>query len=208
MESHLTLSSIAALFGAMVVLAAIPSLSVLAVSARSATSGFSHGALTAVGILVGDILFIILAISGLAVLAEMMSTFFVLVKYLGGAYLIWLGLSLWRSKPKAVALEEETDSSALSSFLAGLFITLGDLKAIFFYLGFFPAFLDLAMISVTDVGLIILITVIAVGGIKLGYAFLADRARLLFKRSGTNKIINIIAGSVMMGVGVFLLVRA
>ena len=39
MESNLTLSSIAALFGAMIVLASIPSVSVLAVSVRSATSG-------------------------------------------------------------------------------------------------------------------------------------------------------------------------
>jgi threonine/homoserine/homoserine lactone efflux protein len=64
MESSLTVSSIAALFAAMIVLASIPSVSVMAVSARSATSGFIHGAFTALGIVVGDIIFIILAIYG------------------------------------------------------------------------------------------------------------------------------------------------
>ena len=55
----MTFSSIVALFSAMVVLAFIPSVSVLAVSTRSATSGFIHGVFTTLGIVVGDIIFII-----------------------------------------------------------------------------------------------------------------------------------------------------
>ena len=72
MQSSMTLNNIVALFGAMVVLAFIPSVSVLAVSARSAASGFIHGVFTTLGIVIGDILFILLAILGLAVLAEAM----------------------------------------------------------------------------------------------------------------------------------------
>ncbi|MBE9168421.1 LysE family translocator [Pleurocapsales cyanobacterium LEGE 06147] len=208
MESNLTFSSIAALFGAMVVLASIPSVSVLTVLARSTTSGFIHGAFTSIGIVVGDIVFIIIAICGLSVLAETMGSFFVLVKYLGGTYLIWLGTALWRSKSNSVEIEGVIESSLVSSFLTGLFITLGDLKAILFYLGFFPAFLDLSTVSILDTSIIIVVALVAVGGIKLGYAFIADRTSLLFDRSRTKKIINITAGSVMIGVGVFLIVKA
>jgi threonine/homoserine/homoserine lactone efflux protein len=203
----MTLSSIAALFGVMVVLAFIPSVSVVTVSARSAASGFIHGVFTTIGIVAGDILFILLAILGLSVLAEIMGSFFVLVKYLGGAYLIWLGLMLWRPKLNDVKANRAIESSLLSSFLAGLFVTLGDQKAILFYFGFFPAFVDLSTISYFDISIIITTAIVAVGGAKLCYAYMADRASLLIS-SKAYKAINITAGSVMIGTGIFLIAKA
>ena len=91
--------------------------------------------------------------------------------------------------------------------MTGLFITLGDQKATLFYLGFFPAFLDISQISYLDTIIIIAITTVAVGGVKLGYAFMADRARLLIS-SKIRKGINIVAGCVMIAVGVFLVIKA
>jgi len=203
----MTLSIIAALFGIMVVGAVIPSVSVLTVSATSAASGFIHGVFTTMGIVVGDILFILLAILGLSVLAETLGSMFVLVKYLGGAYLIWLGIELWRSKLNNVKADGAIETSLLASFLAGLFITLGDQKAILFYFGFFPVFLDLSAISYIDTSIIIVIAIVAVGGVKLAYAFLADRVSLLIN-SRVYKGINITAGSVLIAVGIFVLVKA
>ena len=207
MQSSMTFSSIIALFSAMLVLAAIPSVSVLAVSTRAATFGFIHGVFTAVGIVLGDIIFIIIAIWGLSFLAETMGNLFVLIKYLGGAYLIFLGIELCRSKLQDLNTEEVIETSLLSSFLTGLLITLGDQKATLFYLGFFPAFLDLSKITYFDTGIIIAITTVAVGGVKLGYAFMADRVRFLI-RSKTGKGINIAAGCVTIAVGVFLITKA
>lgn len=206
MQSSMTFSTIVALFGAMVVLASIPSVSVLAVSTRSATSGFIHGVFTTIGIVVGDIIFIIIAIWGLSLLAETMGSLFILIKYLGGAYLMLLGIGLCRSKSKDVEKEKVIETSLLSSFLTGLFITLGDQKATLFYLGFFPAFLDLSKVSYFDTSIIIAITTVAVGGVKLGYAFMADRARLLISYK-TRKGINFAAGCVMIAVGVFLVTK-
>jgi threonine/homoserine/homoserine lactone efflux protein len=207
MESSLTLGSIIALFGSMIVLAFIPSVSVLVVSARSAASGFTHGVFATIGIVAGDIIFIILAIYGLSVLAELMGSRFSLIKYLGGAYLIWLGIKLWRSGPNTGEVDNNIEPSLLSSFLTGLFITLGDQKAILFYSGFFPAFLDLSSVSLADTGIIIVIATLAVGGAKLVYAYMADRASLLLSNSSATKIINIVAGTVMVGVGVLLVVK-
>jgi threonine/homoserine/homoserine lactone efflux protein len=84
----------------MIVLAIVPSVSVLAVTARAAAFGFSHGLFTALGIVVADILFILVAVYGLALIAEMMGDQFRLIQYLGAAYLIWLGISLWRADVK------------------------------------------------------------------------------------------------------------
>ena len=124
----------------MVAGALIPGVSVLAVSARSAAFGFAHGIFTSLGIVVGDMAFILVAIYGLSVLAGLMGNYFFLIKYLGGAYLIWLGIVLWRSKSKVEKVADSGKSSLPSSFMTGLLITLGDQKAILFYLGFFPAF--------------------------------------------------------------------
>jgi threonine/homoserine/homoserine lactone efflux protein len=138
------------LLGALIVLAIIPSVSVLAVTARSAAFGFTHGVLTALGIVAADILFILIAVYGLALVAELMGAQFKLVQYLGGAYLIWLGISLWRADTKARQSDEVKQSSHSSSFLTGFLITLGDQKAILFYLGFFPAFVDLSRMTPAD----------------------------------------------------------
>lgn len=188
-------------------LATIPSVSVLAVTARSAAFGFTHGALTALGIVVADILFILVAVYGLALVAELMGAEFKFVQYLGGAYLIWLGISLWRADAKAHQSDETKQSSRSSSFLTGFLITLGDQKAILFYLGFFPAFVDLSRMTTADTLIIIMIAIIGVGGAKLVYAYLADRARTIFKNTRAVRAINILAACVMIAVGLSLLLK-
>jgi len=191
----------------MIVLAIVPSVSVLAVTARAAAFGFSHGLFTAVGIVVADILFILIAVYGLALIAAMMGDQFRLVQYLGAAYLIWLGISMWRADARTRAADSVQQSSWLSSFLSGLLITLGDQKAILFYLGFFPAFIDLSTMTPADTLIIVVVAIIGVGGAKLVYALLAARASQLFKNSGALRGINILAAGVMILVGVALLFK-
>jgi threonine/homoserine/homoserine lactone efflux protein len=204
----MTLVSASALFAAMLVLAAVPSTSVLAVSARSAAGGFGHGASAAAGIVVGDLLFVLLAVFGLALLVETMGSAFSLVKYLGAAWLIALGIAQWRSRGRSrQTVDEGAASSLLSSFMAGLLITLADQKAVLFYLGFLPAFVDLAALSAGDVAAIALITVLAVGGVKLAYAYVAGRARALLG-GGVADALSAVAAGVMIAAGVALLVTA
>jgi len=203
----MTTSAIAALFGVMIAGALVPGVSVLAVSTRSAAYGFIHGVFTTMGIMVGDIIFILVVVLGLSVLAETMGGLFVTVKYLGGAYLIWLGVMLWRSKSRPVEAESAIESSLLSSFLTGLFITLGDQKAILFYFGFLPAFVDLSTISYFDTSIIIVLAAVAIVGVKLGYAFMAARASLLFNNSTAIERINSAVGVIMIGVGVYVVTR-
>lgn len=204
----MTVSNIIALSGSMFVLAIIPGPSVFAVVARSIASGFSHGFITTIGIVAGDFIFILLAIYGLWAIAETLEGLFFLVKYLGGAYLIWLGTGLLRSKPTAVEVEGVNEISWWSNFLCGLFITLGDPKAILFYMSFLPAFVDLSSIDSLDTGFIMLSAMFAVGGAKLGYAYMAHKARVLFKKGRSKRVINFSAASVMMGTGIFLIVKA
>ncbi|WP_205370821.1 MULTISPECIES: LysE family translocator [Thermoleptolyngbya] len=206
-QSNLTLSNIVALFSAMVVLAAIPSISVLTVSTRAASLGFLHGVLTAAGIVVGDLLFIAIALWGLSFLSSALGSLVFLIKYLGGAYLIWLGLRLFRAREQPVEAQSISHSSRVSSFLTGLLITLADQKATLFYLGFFPAFLDMSQVSYVDAGVIMLVAIAAVGGVKVIYALLADQTRFLLG-GGLSTRLNAIAGGVMVAVGLLLILTA
>lgn len=205
LTSDMTFASTAALFGAMLVLAVIPSVSVLAVVARTLAFGFVHGLATTVGIIAGDILFILLAVYGLVFIAQTWDGVFVVVRFLGGAYLVFLGVGFWRSNSKPMQLEQVEASSRLSSFLTGLLITLGDQKAILFYIGFLPAFLDLATVSFFDTVLIILIATVAIAVAKLSYAYMAGRAGMFVQNSTAIKGINALAGSIIIGTGAFLI---
>ena len=201
----MSFSSILTLFGTMFVLAIIPSPSVFAVVARAVASGFIHGAITSIGIVVGDFIFILLAIVGLWTIAETAGGVFFVVKYAGAAYLIYLGISTWLSKPSHTQdIGDLKEVSWLSNFMCGLLITLSDPKAVLFYAGFLPAYLDLSSISGPETGIVLLSAAVAVGSAKLIYAYLADKARLLFSRGWVQTAMNILAGSVMIGTGIFL----
>ncbi|MDJ0778029.1 MAG: LysE family translocator [Gammaproteobacteria bacterium] len=192
----------------MIVLAIIPGVSVLTVTARAAAFGFSHGFFASLGIVVGDIIFILIAVYGLAVIAGMMGEQFTWIQYIGGVYLIWLGVTLWRAEARAGKTERVRESTWSSSFLAGLLITLADQKAILFYLGFFPAFIDLAQMTPADTLTIVVIAAIGVGGAKLVYAWLAGRASILLQNTTAIRGINLLAASIMFAVGMALIFKA
>lgn len=206
MEIGMTLSSVATMFGAMLALAIIPDSSALAVVARSIASGLTHALVTILGIVVGDFIFIIFAVYGLSSLAE--SNLFVLIKYLGGAYLISAGIALWVSKSEAVKITGVKELSWVTNFLCGLLITLGDPKAILFYISFLPAFLDFAKVTVFDTGIIMALAAITAGGTKLSYALMADKAQTLFNRTQAKAGINRVAGSIMICTGIYLILKS
>ncbi|KAF3981550.1 MAG: LysE family transporter [Methylococcales symbiont of Hymedesmia sp. n. MRB-2018] len=90
-----------ALVGIILALALVPSAGVALVVTRTATLGTANGIAVSLGIVLGDLVFILLAILGLSVVAETMGSLFMVVKYFGGAYLVWLGISLLRHKGRA-----------------------------------------------------------------------------------------------------------
>jgi threonine/homoserine/homoserine lactone efflux protein len=197
----LSLPELAALFGAMAVLAAAPSVSVLTVAARAGSHGFGHGAATAAGIVAGDLLFVLLAAFGLALLVESLGALARLLPYVAGVYMIALGVLLWRSRPNPTPRSGTSTASLPASFWTGLLITLADQKAVLFYMGFLPAFIDIDALTAVDVGAITLITLLAVGGVKLGYAWAAGRTGALIRR-GAGVLVNRLAACVLVLAGV------
>lgn len=205
MNATLSLASAASLLAAMVVLAAVPSSSVLLVVSRASSLGTRHGILAALGVVVGDILFVLLAVYGLAAVVERWSWAFALFQLLSGVYLMRLGYLLWCSRSAEPTLRSQDARSSLSSFWAGLMLTLSDQKAVFFYLAFFPAFMDMRTLTHFDVAIIAMVTLLGVGGVKVAYAFFASS--LSGRSSGrTRAKIAGLASVLLTAVGVYLVI--
>lgn len=199
------------LFGIMVALAVLPSASVALVVARAATLGVANGVEVSIGIILGDLVFILLAISGLSIAAEAMGSLFIFIKYLGALYLLWSGITLLTSKnTTGISLEKPAEKrrNLLASFLAGFILTLGDIKAIVFYVSLLPVFIDLSALSVSDVLTVISVMIIGVGGVKVIYAFSARKVALLARKHRLENFARKTAGGLMVGAGGYLIVKA
>lgn len=198
------------LFGIMVVLAAMPSTSVALVVTRSATLGRGNGFAVAAGIVLGDLIFIILAMLGLSVVAETMSGLFMVIKYLGALYLLWFGFSLLKSKGKTTIMVDSTreKGNIVTSFLAGFILTLGDVKAIVFYVSIFPVFIDLSALQATEVLIVLFVTVVSVGGVKVIYALSAIKVATAARELKFENTARKTAGGLMVAAGAYLIVKA
>ncbi len=166
----MSILSIFGLSAAMFLLAITPGPGVFATVSKALASGFKHAVPVVMGIVVGDLIFLIFAIYGLAAIAETFSALFLIIKYLGSGYLVWLGIKLWRSTPQGVDITVIKPQSGKYNFLGGLSITLGNPKVILFYLGFLPTFVPLDQLSTFDIAIVACVVSLVLGSVMLFYA--------------------------------------
>ena len=194
---------------AMLVLAASPGPGVFATIARALTSGFRPSLVVICGIVLGDVIFLLFAAFGLAMVARSLGNLFFIVKICGGAYLIWLGVRIWFEKPGPVTPNLNVNThSRWGNFATGLVITLSNPKVILFYCGFLPTFLDLSALTLIDLVIVVTIITIVLGCVLGTYAFLASRARRMFTNQQALRRLNRAAGGVMVATGVAIAVRS
>lgn len=192
----------------IMLLASLPSSSVMLVVVRSASAGRRHGVAVTFGIVLADLLFMTLAIAGMSMLAQSLGGLFGVIRMLCGLYLIWFGLSLFRTRGQlAPDSPPATGRSLAASFLGGFVLTLGDIKAIAFYASLLPLFIDMTSLTVIDVLTLSLITVFGVGGIKLIYVVSASRLASRAKGSAVHGILQRAAGAAMIGTGSWLIIK-
>ena len=206
----MSIFEIITLFGIMTALAALPSASVALVITRSATLGVANGVAVTAGIILGDLVFILLAIYGLSVVAETMGSLFMIVKYLGAAYLLWLGYTLITSKSTTRITVDKTikKQNLVTSFIAGFILTLGDIKAIIFYASLLPVFVNLSTLQMSDVLIIISIMVVSLGSVKILYAFSAAKIVTFASGKKFDDVAKKTAGGFLLGAGGYLIVKA
>jgi len=204
----MTLINMLAFAGAMFLLAITPGPGVFATISRGLASGFNNASFVVLGIVLGDIVFLLLAIFGLSAIASVLGDFFVIVKYLGGAYLLFLGYKILTSKEHETNVEGIQELSWKKNFFAGLLITLSNPKVILFYLGFLPTFVNLQTLTLMDIVIVSTIVTVVLGGVMLGYAYSASGAKKLFKNKSSKRKMHIAAGSVMVAAGGALIAKA
>lgn len=204
----MTLLVALSLFTAMVVLAIIPGPGIMVVMARTLSQGLLAGIVTALGIVAGDFVFIVLAVYGLSALAQTYGELFLIVKYTGAVYLVWLGIKIMLTKSPAEKTPKNTSYKHSTNFIAGLVTTLSNPKAILFYVSFFPAFLDLSAVTYIDFGIIFALTFVAIFGVMASYAYLVHKTGSLLKKSSTSTYIKYGAGATLISSGVYIATRA
>lgn len=178
---------------------ATPGPGVAAVIARSLASGTRGAPAFIAGFLVGDLIWFTFAATGLAALAQGAQTVFVVVKYAGAAYLLYLAYRLWTAPvvTAETAPQIAGGQKPLQLFLGSLALTLANPKTIFFFLALLPTVVRLEQLTL--LGFIeIVLTISIVLPLTLGaYVVLAARARRVFKSATAVRRINRGSGAAM-----------
>jgi len=167
----------------------------------------AHGRAGAVGfvagMVLGDLFWFACAVGGLALIAQSFHAAFLVIKYVGVVYLLYLAWKAWTATPDPVALGEmPRPRTALSASATGLAITLGNPKTMVFYLAILPTVIDLK--TLTLAGALACAAVIAVV-LPLGmtfYVVTVERARALMRSRRGLRLMNRIAGTAMAGAAV------
>ncbi len=199
----LSAASVLLYLGAVGILWATPGPVWVAITARALTGGFAAAWPLAFGVTIGDLLWPLVAVFGLAWIVEQWGDFMTVMRYVAAAIFVIMGWLLIRHAGQPISTDSRlTRPGRWAGFMAGLAAILGNPKAILFYMGVLPGFFDLRHVTAPD---IVVIAVVSMSVPLIGnliIAALVGRARGLLKSPGTLRRINISAGALLIAVGV------
>jgi len=190
---------------AAVVLAITPGPGIAYVVARTVAGGRPEGLASCVGTGIGGMLHVVAAALGLSLIVAQSAVAFNLVKYLGAAYLVYLGIRLLLRKDQALRVELAASQGVRRALSEGIVVEALNVKTALFFLAFLPQFVSpnepllsqlvlLGSICVALNTLVDVIAVFAADRLLMSGAARAARARLLTRVSGTT----------MLGLGAYL----
>ena len=185
----------------------IPGPGVLALLGHVMSKGLHRSAAFIIGMVTGDLIFLILVIGGLAMIAQSFQTTFLVIRVFAAGYLVFLGIKAWRAPPLDLEANNVPLSGGLRGFVSGLLLTLSNPKVIVFYVGILPGFMDLSALSPLDALMAVAIALGVLVCVLVSYAAAASRARTLLKSQRALKLMNRGSGSVLIGAGITIAVR-
>lgn len=202
------LASLLTYAAALGLAAAVPGPGVAALVGQSMGNGLRAALFLLAGIVLGDIVYLTVAVAGLAAIAKAFAGIFLLVKVLGGAYLIYLAYKLWSSRAGISASGAEKQSTDIGAFLTGFSVTLGNPKTIVFYLALLPTVLDLRSIGLAQWALLVPVTALVLTVVLTPYAVLAARARGMMTKPAAMQRLNRVASGIIGATGMVILGQA
>jgi threonine/homoserine/homoserine lactone efflux protein len=199
------MSSFLAFFLAASLLAITPGPGIAYVVARTVAGGRPEGLASCFGTGIGGLLHVLAAALGLSLIVAQSALAFTLVKYLGAAYLIYLGIRLLRRKDQVFTVVPVASQGVRRALVEGIIVEELNVKTALFFLAFLPQFVSpneplvpqlvlLGSICVALNTLVDVVAVFAADRLLSSSAARAARARLLTRASGVT----------MLGLGAYL----
>jgi homoserine/homoserine lactone efflux protein len=190
----------ATFIAACVVLMLIPGPNVALIVANSVAYGTRYGLLTLAGTSSAMVPQLLLVGLGMAALLGNLGSWFEVLRWVGAAYLVFLGIRQWRAPPQDLARVAAQPRSARRIYLRGLLVSLTNPKTLFFFGAFFPQFVASgrpAGPQIVVLSLTFLVVALLLDGV---WAMAAGRLRPLLAANG--RLRNRITGGVLIGGGV------
>ena len=184
----------------------VPGPGVAAVVARALGGGFWGAVPMVLGILAGDLVYFVFAVFGLAAIATWFGPVFVVIRWAGAAYLLYIAYKFWTAKPGSEQMKPKNEDW-LKTFLAGFSLTMGNPKTIVFYLAILPTVVPLEKMTALGFAELTVIVVVVLLIIGCGYAALAASAREFFKSTKALRRLNRTAGVMMASAAALVVVR-
>jgi threonine/homoserine/homoserine lactone efflux protein len=186
---------------ATIVMIVIPGPSVLLTVAHAMAFGTRRALVTLAGIVSGISVQLVVTLIGMTSFMLFLAAWFELLRWAGVAYLVYLGLQQWLSKPDAAAPATDVGRSRRSLFAQGFLVTVTNPKSMVFLAAFFPQFVD------PGAPLVPQLAAMSLAFVAIAYVFTGlwclPAARLGHWLSGQRRLIwrNRITGSLFLGAG-------
>ncbi|MCG6882588.1 MAG: LysE family translocator [Silicimonas sp.] len=201
----ISISDAALYAAALLILFLTPGPVWVALIARGMSGGFHAAWPLALGVVVGDILWPLIAILGVAWIVSVFSDFMLVLRWVACVTFLVMGWLVIKHRNRTIAADSRlTRPGMWAGFLAGLAVILGNPKAILFYMGVLPGFFDLGGLTWSDIAAICFLSMIVP---LLGNLFLAvfiDRARRLVRSPNALARTNFAAGVLLIAVGLII----
>lgn len=185
--------------GAIAILFLTPGPVWMALLARAMAGGFRAAWPLALGVVIGDALWPLLAILGVGWLASEMEGFTAILKIVASLFFLWMGVMILRNADRQIAADSRlTRPGMWAGFAAGVIVILGNPKAILFYMGMLPGFFDLGALTGLDIAVIVAISIVVpLFGNLLLAGFIGKLRKLLTSPKGLRRL-NISAGIMLI----------
>jgi len=188
-----------AFVAATVVLIVIPGPNIALIVANSLSYGARRALFTVFGTSTAMAVHLAVTAIGMTSLLLFLAEWFNWLRWLGVAYLVWLGLRAWRAPPAELDRPPSREASPARLFTQGFLVSLTNPKVLLFYVAFFPQFIDPAGPLALQL-LVLSLTFVAIAAtLDSGFALAGSRARGLFV--GRGKLLNRLTGGFLVGAG-------
>jgi len=191
-----------AFVAASVALLAIPGPTVLLVVSYALGCGKSSGWVTVPGVTLGNFTAMTASLMGAGAVLAASATAFTILKMVGAAYLVWLGIKLWWAKATMEPLQEfSKPRPEQSMFWHSYIFTALNPKGILFFIAFVPQFVDASTAALPQF-VVLEATFVTLAAINVAiWAILAGSLRARFRHPGALKRVNHVGGSFLIGAG-------